>query len=212
MADNYIYYWKNYLKTEKEFKLTPNSYVIHFVVVNQASNDIYSEWLSFPSDKELIGFIKNVALPSGYYSKLFGEKDGYIFITASSYDEANELLRNNTYKVDEKLINDFNEDYRIIEDIENSGLNMENINEFCNSYNSHLNGQDIVWSYIEIYENIKAVGLMLIKEYEEDGMIDQLENKLGMSKDQIIELFSNIDNNPFMMRRIKELLNNTIVI
>lgn len=210
MENGSVYYWKNYLGKEKEFDLKPDSYILHFVIVNQDSNDIYSEWFSFTNDMELIGFLRYVVLPSGYCSNLFGTKKGSIFIEAESYDKIMELLRSNTYKVDQELIDNIDEDYKILNYIENNGFSIDGVNMFCNSYNSHLNSQDIVWSYVEIFENISGVGIRLIKEYEEDGMIDELENQLEMSKEQIAEMFLNINKNPFMMKRIKELLNNTM--
>ena len=39
-------------------------------------------------------------------------------------------------------------------------------------------------------------------------MLDELEEKMGMSKEQIIELFSTIEDNLFMMGKIKEFLSN----
>lgn len=210
MENGTVYYWKNYLEKEKEFDLKPDSYILHFVIVNQDSNDVYSEWLSFTNDMELIGFLSYVVLPSGYCTNLFGSMEGTIFIVAETYDNIMELLRNNTYEVDQELTDRFDKDYKILENFENSGFNMDGINIFCDSYNSHLNNQDRVWSYIEIFENISDVGIKLIKDYEEDGMIDELENQLEMSKEQIAEMFLNINENPFMMKRIKELLNNTM--
>lgn len=43
-------------------------------------------------------------------------------------------------------------------------------------------------------------------------MLDELEEEMEMSKEQIIELFSTIEENPFMMRKIKEFLSNKMFI
>lgn len=208
--NNFVYYWKNRLQSEKEFDLKPYSYIVHFSIVNQNLSEVFNDWLSFPGEKELLSFIKYVVLPSGYYSRLFGEKEGCVIIEADSYDDVVELLSNNTYKVDKKLIRMYKEDYQLIADIINTKFSMENINEFCNSYNSHLDYKNIVFSTIEVYENIKEVGLQTIKEYEEEGMLDILEGEMKMTKKEIIEMFLTIDENPFMMKRIKEFLNNTM--
>ena len=205
---NSIYYWRNQLQKGKKFDLRPNSFVVHFSIVNQSSNEIFSDWFSFPSEKELLNFIKYVVLPSGYYSNLFGEKDGCVFFEAESYNNVMQLLENNTYKVDKELISKFNHDYKMIENVIDGEFSMENVKKFCDSYNSHLDYTNIVFSQIEVYENIKQVGFGLIEEYEKEGMLDELEEKMGMPKGQIIELFSTIDDNPFMMGKIKEFLSN----
>lgn len=207
-----VYYWKNQLQKEKEFNLRPNSFVVHFSIVNQNLNEIFSDWFSFPSEKELLNFIKYVVLPSGYYSNLFGEKDGCVFIEAESYNNVMQLLENNTYKVDKELISKFNSDYKIIENIIDGEFSMENIKEFCDSYNSNLDYTNTVFSEIEVYENIKQVGFNLIEEYEKEEMLDELEEEMEMSKEQIIELFSTIEDNPFMMRKIKEFLSNIMML
>ena len=69
-----------------------------------------------------------------------------------------------------------------------------------------------MFSGIEVYENIKEFGRQLVSDYEEQGMIDQLEIQMELSKDAIVELFSNIDNNPFMLKRINEFLNSKFLI
>lgn len=43
-------------------------------------------------------------------------------------------------------------------------------------------------------------------------MLDELEEKMEMSKEKIIELFSTIEDNPFMMRKIKEFLSNIMML
>lgn len=212
IMSNSVYYWRNQLQKGEEFDLRPNSFVVHFSIVNQISNEIFSDWFSFLSENELLNFIKYVVLPSSYYSNLFGEKDSCVFIEAESYSHVMELLRNNTYKVDKELTSKFNHDYKIIENIIDEGFSMEKIKKFCDSYNSHLDYTNIVFSQIEVYENIKQVGFGLIEEYEKEGMLDELEEKMGMSKEQIIELFSTIEDNPFMMGKIKEFSSNIMFI
>ena len=69
-----------------------------------------------------------------------------------------------------------------------------------------------MFSGIEVYENIKEFGRQLVSDYEEQGMIDQLEIQMELSKDAIVELFSNIYNNPFMLKRINEFLNSKFLI
>ncbi|ACB84381.1 hypothetical protein [Natranaerobius thermophilus] len=43
-------------------------------------------------------------------------------------------------------------------------------------------------------------------------MVDELEKQMELSKDEIIEVFSDIENNPFMLKKINEFLSNKFII
>lgn len=205
MSYNSLYYWKNFLEKDKETFVNSDSYILNFYIVNQNTSEIFYKWYSFVNTNELLGFIKFVVLPSGYYSRIFGESDGTVIITAESYDGALELLNNNIVRVDKPLINNFNEDYCLIQEVEND-FNLESLKKFCNSFTSHLDYNDIVFSWIEVHKNIKEFGVQLVNSYEKDGMIDELERQMEMKKDEIIELFSSIDDNKFMLKKINDFL------
>ena len=69
-----------------------------------------------------------------------------------------------------------------------------------------------MFSGIQVYENIKEFGKQLVSDYEEQDMIDELERQMEMSKEEIVELFSNIENNSFMLKRINEFLNSKFLL
>jgi hypothetical protein len=211
MTYNSKYYWKNFLEKDKETFVKPNSYVVNLHIVNQSTSDAFYKWHSFDTEEEVIGFIKFVALPSGYYSRIFGKEAGDLMIAADTYDSVLELLYNNIVRVDHTLIDNFKADYELLEEAEKD-FNLDLLNDFCHSFNSHLNFKDIVFSGIEVYENIKEFGRQLVSDYEEQGMIEQLEIQMELSKDEIVELFSSIDDNPFMLRKINEFLNSKFLI
>ncbi len=211
MSYNSIYCWKNFLDKEKETEVKPDTYILNFYIVNQNTSESFYKWYSFKSEKELLGFIKFIALPSGYYSRLFGEKDNEVIITADTYDSTLALLGDNIVKVDEALIKNFQEDYAIIEEVEKE-FSLDKLKQFCQSFNDHLNYRGIVFSNIDVYENIKTFGKSLVEGFEEDGMVDELERQMEMSKEEIINLFSNIEENTFMLKRINEFLNSKFLL
>ena len=65
---------------------------------------------------------------------------------------------------------------------------------------------------LQLYENISSVGKTLISEYEEQGMLSELEDIMELKRSQIEELFNNIDNNEFMMKKISILLNSKVLL
>lgn len=212
MSYNSVYYWKNFLHKDKEFGIKPDSFIVNFTIVNQSTNDIYYNWLSFPNEKALLGYIKYVVLPSGYYSRLFGEIKGQLYIDADTYDGVIDLLENNPEKKATELVNCFRDDYALLERIEKENFSIKGLKEFCNNFNSHLDYRNIVFSSIEVFDNIKDVGSSLISEYEESGMIDELENQMELSKEDIYEMFSDIEENKFMLKRINEFLKSKVLL
>jgi hypothetical protein len=211
MSYNSVYYWENFLEKDKENGVKANSYIPNFHIINQNTNESFYKWYSFNNENELLGFIKFIVLPSGYFSRIFGEVNSEIIVTASTYEEALELLNNNNVRVDCNLSNNFEEDYSIIEEIEKE-FKLDVVEKFCDSFNSHLDYKGNVFSNIEVYKNIKELGDKLINQYEEDGMIDELERQMEMPKEEMVELFSNLENNTFMLNRISEFLSSKFLL
>lgn len=206
---NALYYWKNRIEKDIRGEVKLDSYMVHFLIVNQETSYIYNKWISLSGEKELLDFIEYVVLPSGYYSRLFGKARGEIYLEADSYDSIINLLENNKLKRDDELISKLKHNYQILEDIRNNVFDIDLIRNFCKSYNNNLNYTGIVFASIEVFENIKEVGLTTIKEYEEEGMLSELEDLMGMKKEEIKEMFLSVDHNPFMKRKIMEFLDNT---
>ncbi len=160
----------------------------------------------------LLGYIKYIALPSGYCSRLFGKIEGEVIICAETYDVIVELFKSSGEENAAELIDCLHKDYALLEEIDKENLKVENLGEFCNSFNQHLSYKDIVFSNIEVLNNIKEVGFNLISEYEEVGMIEQLEEDMGLTKEEIVEMFSNIYENKFMLRRVEEFLKSKMLL
>lgn len=61
---------------------------------------------------------------------------------------------------------------------------------------------------LEVYKNIKEVGRQLIKNYEEQNMIEELEDTFNFSIDEIENMFNKIEENVFLLKRIMPILYN----
>lgn len=215
MSYSLIYYWENFLDKyiDKEIQANIDSFMLKFYIINQDSNETFYKWFSFSNREELLGFIKFIALPSAYCSRAFGEKENSVLITAAIYEDVLELLKNNIVGVDEDIINNFKKDYEKIQEIEsNKGFDLEMIKKFCDEFGDFLDYKSKVFSNIEVYENVKVFGKELISNFEKDGMVDELERQMGMNKEEIEEMFSNIDKNPFMLKRINTFLDNKFLL
>ena len=215
MSCDLVYYWENFLDKyiDKEMEAKIDSHMLKFYIINQDSNETFYKWFSFSNKQELLGFIKFIALPSAYCSRSFGEKENSVLITAATYEDVLELLRNNIVGIDEDIINNFKKDYEEIKSIEDDkNFDLKMIRKFCDSFGDLLDYKSKVFSNIEVYEDIKMLGKELVSSFEKDGMLVELEKQMDLNKEEIEELFLNIDKNPFMLKKINTFLDNKFIL
>ena len=108
-----------------------------------------------------------------------------------------------------ELIADIKKDYDFIEDLKKN-FTIEKLKKFLNTTNKRRHGDIGIFSKVEFFENVKEIGRDLVKEYEEDNMLEELESHMDLNKNQIIALFDGIDKNPFMLKRLGTYLSNTL--
>ena len=87
---------------------------------------------------------------------------------------------------------------------------VEKFKKFINITNGRSNTTFGIFSRLEFFENVKQIGKELIKEFEDDNMLEELENHMELKKNQILALFDGIDKNPFMLKRLGTYLSNTL--
>ena len=90
--------------------------------------------------------------------------------------------------------------------LEKENTDIEELAKFIDKIQSEIDYHEGVYVGLELFENISSVGKTLVKNYEEDCFLDILECELEMSKEEILELFNNIDNNKFMLKKIMDIL------
>ena len=207
MDEQIIYYWDNVLDEYEPQEPKINDYIVHFVLINQYGNGGINEWICCDSMNKLIGLAKYVILPSIQLSRAIikNDKNNNICFGTIGYDNTIELLND----IDSDTI--FKSEYKEwFEKLENytEEIKLEEIRDILNDINNKVDCKDEVLVNIEVYKNIKDVGLNLIKDYEEDGMIDILEDCFNFSKHEIENIFNNIDKNVFLLKRIMSILYN----
>ena len=71
-------------------------------------------------------------------------------------------------------------------------------------------GFSVELSEEKFMENVNDIGKELVREFEDDNMLDELESHMDLKKNQILALFDGIDKNPFMLKRLGTYLSNTL--
>ena len=204
-----IYYWQNYLVNQDNADIKPNAYVLKFSLINSYSRDFFCNWYSFKSTQELIGFIKFVVIPSTYITKAFGREEDTIFLDALDDYETIDLIEetDNNEKCD--ILREIRHDYEIINNLKNN-FTLDKLKKFINITNSRGNKSFGIFSKLEFFKDVNDIGKELVREFEDDNMLDELENHMDLNKNQILALFDGIDKNPFMLRRLGTYLSNTL--
>ena len=129
-----IYYWKNYLMNQDEIDIKPNAYILKLSLINYYSRDLFCNWYSFSTAEELIGFIKFVAIPSIYVTKVFGKEENTIFLDALYDYETIEVIKQSDNSENDNILKEIEDDYDFIDKLQNK-FSIERVKKFVNNGN-----------------------------------------------------------------------------
>lgn len=207
MSENLIAYWRNWIQSEKELKVTKDGYIFKFTIINQHSNEGVMDWVCCSSNQKLYAFIKYVILPSIQVSRSVGMKPAKVYFDAVDSDDVIGIFENYNGDNKHEAINTFKRWFSVISELEKNDAPFDEVSKYIDSICSEVDYREGIFVDIQLFLNISQVGKTLIKEYEEDDMIDVLENEMKLNKEEIEELFNNINDNKFMLNKITTLLN-----
>ncbi|EKQ50140.1 MULTISPECIES: hypothetical protein [unclassified Clostridium] len=211
MSEDLISYWEKWIEGEEEIDLTIDGIILKYSMINKQNKDGVRDWVCFTSKEKLYSFIKYVLLPSIQISRTIGIKESEVYLDVCDYEKTINLLKAfkaNNYEI---AIEDYNRWLKELEGLENGDFNFDDIHSFIHKVSDEIDTREVVHLEVKLFENIKCVGRNLVKEYEDNNMLDVLETKFELSKDEIIWLFEAIDDNKFMIKRITTLLNEKFV-
>ncbi|MEG0772038.1 hypothetical protein [Clostridium sp.] len=207
MSANEIAYWRNWINNKQEIPITEDGYIVRYTLANQHSGNWVRHWVCCTSQKKLYTFIKYVLLPSIIISKNMGLKDGEVYLDVCEYDETIGILEHAAEEGYEKALEDYIKWFEEMKTIEDKGADFKEIRSFLNKVSSENDFREGLFLEFGVYENISSVGRTLIREFKEDDMVEDLEDMMELSCEEIENLFDNIKGNKFMLRKITTLLN-----
>lgn len=207
MSEHLINFWKKWIDGEEDTDVTEDGIILKYSMINKRSNDEVKDWVCFNSKDKLYSFIKYLLLPSIQLTRSIGIKESQVYFDVCEYDETIKLLE--TFKMDsyENDIGDYKKWFNETEILEKNEYSFGSIKNFINKICCEVIKTEEIFFELQLFENIKYVGNIIIKQYEDDTMLDILESKFELSKDEIVNLFESSDNNKFMLRKILSLLN-----
>ena len=205
MKEELIYYWKNRLNNEHNVDLKINDYIVHFFMINEVSCEGINEWINCDTFDKMESFIAFVILPSCQVSRALTEvDDNRVCVDIASYDETIELLT--AINENTQLISEYSNWYDIVESCKEGDI--RRLKDLVGHINENVEWKNGILVGIEVFENIKVAGHELIKSYEEENMIDVLEDEFDLSLEEIKNIFDTVDKNEFFQKRVMFILNN----
>ncbi len=207
MDEQIIYYWDNVLSEDKLQEPKINDYIVHFALINQYGNSGINEWICCDSMNKLLGLVKYVILPSIQLSRaeIKNENQSKICFGTMGYDDTLEVL--DDIKYDIKFKSEY-KDWFIQLEKHNEETQFEVIKNVFDDIDKKVDYEAGTVLTLEVYKNIKEVGRQLIKNYEEQNMIEELEDTFNFSIDEIENMLNKIDENVFLLKRIMPILYN----
>ena len=212
MGDNLIPYWEAWLNDEIEIPISCDGYIINYSMINCKSKQGVGDWLCCNSRKKVFSFIKFVLLPSVIVSKNVGVQEDQVYLDVSSFDETIDILEENEFEGYKDAVEEYKVCFEVLEKLEQDNADMKEVKEILDYINYKVDIKSGILVNLQLYDNIKSVGTTLIKEYEEQGMLSELEKSMGLKKEEIQDLFQNIDRNEFMLKKIGILLNSKVIL
>ena len=207
MDEQIMYYWDYILRENKPQEPKINDYILHFALINESNNDGINKWICCDNMNKLLGLAKYLILPSIQLSRAIIKKENQSEICFGTMGYADTIEAFDDIESDIK----FKEEYEVWFtelDKYNKEAELELIRNVFEDINKKVDYKDGIVLTLEVYKNIQEVGLQLIKDYEDEEMIDVLEECFNFNRYEIETMFNNLDKNKFLLKRIIPILYN----
>ncbi|MDD4494468.1 MAG: hypothetical protein PHV32_09015 [Eubacteriales bacterium] len=213
--DNY-HYWKNFVKNGKSDDpfatdpITEESVFFHGVIIN-CRGESYKRWLHFPNNEALLGFLNYVFVSMAFFSFLSNETE---LLIQGDIDEMLDIMIDSEKCSQKDLIPEMREFSSQIRELWNcdGGKCFDELKKFLVKYNERWNKGLELFSYIDVFKSPLELGEFIIDSYEnsEQTDISMIEDQLGVTKDEWLNICNTVYENDFIKRKFTEILNNRI--
>lgn len=210
MSENDISYWDNWLEREIDIPITRDGYIFNYKIINMNSSGYLTDWVCCTSKDKLYSFIKYFILPSVQLTRTLGKQENITCCIVLDYDETLCYLDDSSIEDYQDQMNTFTRWFDDIDEMEKRDVPLKELRDYLNDICLEIDLSEGVFVDLDVFENISSLGKTLVEDYENDNVLGILELELEMNKEQILDLFENIDENPFMMKRITEFLINRL--
>lgn len=206
IEENEIVYWEHWLRKEEDIPITKDGYMFKYYIANEYGSCGVCNWLCCIPKNKLFTFIKYCILPSIQLTRTFGLNEGTVYLDVMDYDQTLYFLSKEEVDDSERYIDTYKRWFDEIDKLQANDRSFKDIREYLRKTTLEVDYKEGIYVDLDAFENINSVGKTLIEDFEKDGYLDILELELEMNKEQILDMFNNIDENQFMIKKIKDLL------
>lgn len=210
------YYWENIVKKDKSENpfasepITEESVFFHGVIIN-CHGGSYERWLHFPDNEALLGFLNYVFMSMAFFSFLSNETE---LLIQGDLDEMLDIMTDSEKCSQKDLIPEMREFSSQIRELWNCDGEkcVDELNKFLAKYNERWNKRLELFSYFDVYKSPFDLGKYLVDSFEnsEEADISMLEEQLGVTIEEWLNICRTVYENDFMKIKFTEILNNRI--
>lgn len=210
------YYWENIVnkaKIDNPFAgdpITEESVFFHGVVIN-CHGGSYERWLHFPNNQALLGFLNYVFVIMAFFAFLSNETE---LLIQGNLDDMLDIMTDSEKCSQKDSIPEMREFSSQIRELWNSDNEkcFDELKKFLKNYNERWNKDNELFSYFDVFKSPIELGKYMVDSYQnsEEADISMLEDQMGVTKGEWLNICSTVYENDFMKRRFTEILNNRI--
>lgn len=214
-------YWTNKITQVEEcfwnglFENKPirkESFILNPVILNSYSNQAETAWVVYPSLHSLLGFLQYIYLPTAFIGLIKGNDSDYEYYFE---EELGEVLNSfkETFDENEGLLIKMEEFYYQIKSfwLEDESTCLQKLKEWTLKFNEDWVDKEGVVLSLNLFKSPEEAANFIVVSYEEGLGIDSLEDEIGLSKNEFLQLAdSEIYENDFMKRKFTDILTNQL--
>ena len=210
---NNPFYWQNRIDKNNLIKPITKESIFCYEVFIDCSGDSIVRWSCYPDAKAMLGYIQHIVMPTIYFSHFVSRAEG-VFITpdCTTYEIIKALKESTRYEVDSEKLEIAKKQDDLLMDLwkfRDEEI-IEKLKEFQREVIEVWRSELSYFTYFEIYESPLKIYEAVAKDYEDMGAIVQLEEALGMSKDDWYNTCMMTYESKFMQRKFIDILNNRL--
>lgn len=214
-------FWKQKIEENEPFweglfenkPITQSSVILNPVIMNPYSDQTENSWIVYPNPQSVIGYLKYLYLPTAFIGLIEEEMDNPYYFVEDLIVLLDELKEENINKMN--VISIMERDYIQLDELWDMSESacLEKVVEWTRNFNKTWNWHNVSLN-VHLFRSPKEAMNYVIKAYETQELgIEQLENDLGFTVQQLREISSDaIFTNEFMKRKFIDLLDNRLAI
>src|SRR5699024_2349820 len=214
-------FWKQKIEENEPFweglfenkPITQSSVILNPVIMNPYSDQAENSLIVYPNPQSVIGYLKYLYLPTAFIGLIEEEMDNPYYFVEDLIVLLDELKEENINKMN--VISIMERDYIQLDELWDMSESacLEKVVEWTRNFNKTWNWHNVSLN-VHLFRSPKEAMNYVIKAYETQELgIEQLENDIGFTVQQLREISSDaIFTNEFMKRKFIDLLDNRLAI